>query len=50
MSTPVTVIFIGKPIFYQRENNDLCRESFTRSSNHADFLTFQGAGFSFLTW
>ena len=50
MSTPVTVIFIGKSIFYQRENNDLCRESFTRSSNYADFFEFQGAGFSFSTW
>ena len=42
MSTPVTVIFIGKPIFYQRENNDLCRESFNRSSNYADFLGISG--------
>ena len=36
--TLVTVVFIGKPIFYQRENNDLCRESLNRSNNHAHFL------------
>ena len=50
MWTPVTVIFIGKPIFYQRENKNLRRESVLKSNNHADFFEFQGAGFSFLTW
>ena len=35
-------MFIGKPIFCQRENNDLRRESFPRSNNHTDFFGISG--------
>ena len=35
--------------YFTNEKIMICA-SFTRSSNHADFLKFQGAGFSFLTW
>ena len=42
MSTPVTVTFIGKPIFYQREYNNLRRELLLKSNNHADFCGISG--------